>query len=35
MNSDPITKHLFVAGMKRGETLAPAITLYFVSLLIG
>ena len=35
VNSDPITKHLFVAGMKRGKTHAPAITLYFFSLLIG
>ena len=34
VNSDPITKHLFVAGMKRGKTHAPAITLYFFSLLI-
>ena len=35
VNSDPIIKHLFVAGMKRGKTHAPAITLYFFSLLIG
>lgn len=35
VNSDPILKHLFVAGLKRGKTYAPAITLYFFSLLIG
>ena len=35
VKSDPVTKHLLVAGLMCRKTLAPAITLFFFPLLIG